>query len=650
MATLDSDGSQSTQVSKIIGGLSMLASVAFLGLFIFVLYFLSNIVTGGILGLITGMVLASISIYIMWKLDTFKKLKEKMQVGKINFQWVLIPIVVLGLLFSGFLVFLYSGGLDFSSIDLDYMDPNIRQMFSYLLGGGFIGIAGWFMYLGVKNWKQIDVPNNTKRAILAVFSIIFIVAAPIGGYFFMEYGYFGYVADKYPWNDGTWLTWNENPEDTVVVNYFTDTPKRSIVSYGTDPTLSSDDTKTIEMEEKNYIHHISIDGLDPDTTYYYRVGYSDLSFSTFENQKIFNFTTAPTGTQNDFSFCVVGDMQPTDERTMTGGEMVAKGIAGENPDFVVQLGDVCSSGGSVSLWHNVLQNLPYFASGRPIQSAVGNHDYGGDHSRNYHEIFPYNYETETANYYSFNYSNAHFVMIDNFVGDSSTLTQAQKDWIIKDLENAQSGGMKWTFMAFHHTILTTGTSGHNWNLQKWLVPVADQYDVDGVFFGHDHHYEHWNYTYGDSGLLYNETDVPTGDETHYWCSGGGGAHLEVDYGLLTHEDYNHVREFYNTTTGEYENITIVREHWNASRYVESEENRIYADSEDDYLYYHAPEKQSYSTGNEIYGYQYGEQALHYMKVEISNSGNTCTISARYPNGEILMGPNEEFPQEWTFNK
>jgi len=54
--------------------------------------------------------------------------------------------------------------------------------------------------------------------------------------------------------------------------------------------------------------------------------------------------------------------------------------------------------------------------------------------------------------------------------------------------------------------------------------------------------------------------------------------------------------------------------------------------------------------SDIFGYQYGEQTTHYMKVEISNGGNTCKISVCYPNGELLVGPQGQYPQIWTLNK
>jgi hypothetical protein len=181
--------------------------------------------------------------------------------------------------------------------------------------------------------------------------------------------------------------------------------------------------------------------------------------------------------------------------------------------------------------------------------------------------------------------------------------------------------------------------------------------VDGVFFGHDHHYEHWNMTYGSSGFLYNSADTPSGNETHFWMSGGGGSNLEVDYGVMGSETTTGTSHFtetmsvWNKTTQAMQDIVIERSYWNRSLYVDNSTNRIYAqNATKDYLYYHVPSIQSYSTANSLLGYQYGEQTMHYMMIEITNNGNTCTVSTRYPNGNLLMGPNNAYPQLWSFNK
>lgn len=488
--------------------------------------------------------------------------------------------------------------------------------------------------------------SRKKKFIISTIILSIIILGSVGTIIFKQSGVFYSIDEDYSWNDGPWQTWDDDPASSIVISWLSENKIKGKLIYSKDPNLV-DQINVEEESSASHLHHIKLYNLETNQRYYYSI---NQEFHNFQKEYVFSFLTAPIDKTLDFKFCIVGDMQPTDSRTQEGGRTVALGIVNESPNFVLQLGDITSSGGSGTLWHNALQNIPLFASRIAFQSVVGNHDYVGENSDNYHNLFRYNYETSKSNYYSFNYGSVHFIMLDNFDGKGYSMTEIQKQWVVEDILNAKSSGQKWIFICFHLTIFTTGTSDQYWELQKWLVPIADRYDIDGVFFGHDHHYEHWSYTYGESGLLYDAVDSPSGNETHYWCSGGGGAHLEVDYGVLDHQPYIDTRQFYNVSAGEYQEIIVERRHWNISRFVDSSQNEIFAESENHHLYYHAPDLESYADDNEMYGYTYGEQTLHYILVEISNNGNTCTISTRYPNGELLMGPNNNYPQLWIFNK
>ncbi|MFX1297565.1 MAG: hypothetical protein ACFFD2_22285, partial [Promethearchaeota archaeon] len=65
-------------------------------------------------------------------------------------------------------------------------------------------------------------------------------------------------------------------------------------------------------------------------------------------------------------------------------------------------------------------------------------------------------------------------------------------------------------------------------------------------------------------------------------------------------------------------------------------------------YYHLPTEEAYHDAWQQLGLKYAEQCYHYIQVEID--GNNCTISVRYPNGILLSGPGDNFPQQWTFQK
>jgi len=492
--------------------------------------------------------------------------------------------------------------------------------------------------LGVTQLKKVE-----KLAI--VFGILLIIIFPVGGYSLFAFGGEVNIQKTYFWNDGPWLTYGENPTTDMSISWLTRFARKTSIQFGTSPenmeTITSPSAKT-------HLHHILLTGLQPNTIYYYSLG---IKTSTFPTNAVFSFKTAPD-VNEAFKVIIVGDMQPGPGKLLHAGDLVAKGIVAENPDFVIQLGDLAIDGGFPIFWHYTAQNFPQYAATAPFQIAVGNHDYGGAGlgAHNFRNAFPHPYESDSGLYYSFDYASAHFIMIDNFDAGGYTMTDVQKIWVEQDIIDAQTRGQDWIFINFHHTMFTTGTSSQNIAVQSWLAPLAEKYNVDGVFFGHDHHYEHWNYTYGSMGLLYSEFDTPSGNNTQYWCTGGGGAKLEVDYGVLKHDVWTDTRTFYNVTAGTYQDIEFYRSPWNASRVVNSPEHQIYAASVSDGLYYHAPNLESYSTDNELYGYMYGEQTRHYMKIEMNADGTLCTISAHYPNGDLITGPFGNYPQIWTFSK
>ncbi|NHJ48425.1 MAG: metallophosphoesterase family protein [Asgard group archaeon] len=495
--------------------------------------------------------------------------------------------------------------------------------------------------LKIKKLGSIQLKKIEK--ITMVFGILLVILFPIGGYALNAFGNETNIAESYSWNDGPWLTFGEDPKTEMSISWLTKFARKTAIEFGT----SHDNLVAIESTNpKSHLHHIMLTNLQPNTVYYYSIG---IATSTYPANEVFSFRTAPD-TNESFKAIIVGDMQPSPGATLQAGNLVAKGIAAEYPDFVIQLGDLAYDGGAPISWHYTAQNFPQYAAYTPFQVAIGNHDYGGDGARNFRNVFPYPYASEIGQYYSFDYASAHFIMIDNFDAGDYTMTNEQKLWVEQDIIDAQTRGQNWIFINFHHTMFTTGTSSQNWAVQSWLAPLVDKYDVDGIFFGHDHHFEHWNFTYGNQNLLYNETDMPSGNSTHYWCTGGGGANLEVDYGVLEHDIWTDTRSFFNTTSSSYQEIEFHRYPWNASRFVNSPEHQIYAQSVNHGLYYHIPSLESYSTDNDLYGYTYGEQTRHYMKIEINADGTICTISAHYPNGDLMTGPDGHYPQIWIFSK
>jgi Calcineurin-like phosphoesterase len=238
-------------------------------------------------------------------------------------------------------------------------------------------------------------------------------------------------------------------------------------------------------------------GLKSGVSYEYTIpGHEDLKGT---------FKTAPTRAE-PFEFVVYGD---TRTRHDVHRKVVAAILANSKPDFVLQTGDLVADGNDPALWpiffdieRELLRQTAFFP-------ALGNHE---RNSANYYEYMQY------SAYYSFNWGNAHFSVLDSDMGNfgnSDASRQAfwkqQTDWLEQDLSKNQKA--EYRFVSAHHPPMTAVASrqGDNPHMTA-LMPMFEKYHVTAAFFGHDHNYQH----YLKNGV-------------HYIITGGGGAPLyDVD--------------------------------------------------------------------------------------------------------------------------
>lgn len=88
--------------------------------------------------------------------------------------------------------------------------------------------------------------------------------------------------------------------------------------------------------------------------------------------------------------------------------------------------------------------------------------------------------------FSFNYGNAHWLMLDadNYVDWTN---MQMLDWVRKDL--AASAGSTWRFVVFHHPGFSSSVEHFEQQQMRLLAPLFDSAKVDLVFNGHVHNYQ-----------------------------------------------------------------------------------------------------------------------------------------------------------------
>jgi acid phosphatase type 7 len=88
--------------------------------------------------------------------------------------------------------------------------------------------------------------------------------------------------------------------------------------------------------------------------------------------------------------------------------------------------------------------------------------------------------------YSFNYGNAHILMLDadTYVDWTDSVLKA---WVAKDLEDAKNAA--WRFVFYHHPGFNSSVEHFEQQQMRLLAPIFEKGKVDVVFNGHVHNYQ-----------------------------------------------------------------------------------------------------------------------------------------------------------------
>jgi predicted phosphodiesterase len=259
------------------------------------------------------------------------------------------------------------------------------------------------------------------------------------------------------------------------------------------------------------VHKAVADGLEPDTTYVYRVGDGAGHVSASGE-----FRTAPVdGDRTKFLF--FGDSQASDAAGFAlWGETLRKGLA-DAPDaeFLVHAGDIVDHGHEEEQWKLWFDEAQEALMSTTLVGILGNHevtgenpDAPGDEGKDFtsHFNFPENgIEPLKGSNYSFDYKNIHFAVLN-----SEYYYEEQRDWLRADLAGAEQ---PWKIVLFHR-----GPYGSYYSteaVKTYWTPVFDEFGVDLVLNGHDH-------LYMKSYPMKGGVAVEPGEGTVYVIGGSSG--------------------------------------------------------------------------------------------------------------------------------
>jgi predicted phosphodiesterase len=218
--------------------------------------------------------------------------------------------------------------------------------------------------------------------------------------------------------------------------------------------------------------------------------------------------------QRPFTFLVVGDSgSGSAEQRSVRDRMLAS-----QADFVLSTGDMVYESGAAEDFDAAFF-VPYQDLLRRVVfwPVLGNHDVKTRSGQPWRDAFytPANNPAHSKDYYSFDFGNAHVVVLDS--NADTAPGSAQHTFLDHDLAASRA---RWRFVAFHHAIYSVGRKhGSDLTVRRNLVPLFDRHHVDVVFNGHNHVYER-------SKPLRNDVVVGPGEGTTYVTTGGGGKDLQ----------------------------------------------------------------------------------------------------------------------------
>ena len=383
---------------------------------------------------------------------------------------------------------------------------------------------------------------NRKRLFTSVLAIVSVVAISVGGYTYREaiYSriaravaivsgqeikplldsegrYIRQIVAKDNSTSRTIMWQSDSSEPDAVIEY-------RLVSSDDIKTLSASDAAFTDDGSMTYIHEGTIIDLTPDTKYEYRIGYS-----TDRRSDWYPLETAGAG---EYEVLIYPDSQSGD---YSGWEQIVKNSADRNPNaaLYISMGDLVDNGEQAYQWRTWIDSIKPLSARIPLAPTLGNHEmYTLDWKMrepraylNYFDVPSNGNTTFDRHYYSYDYGDVHYVVLDTQLYESThednhdvhhpDLYDVQVQWLRQDLA---SNTKKWTVVLMHrdpfqYAFNRPGASRAAGFDEEGVLfmPIFDEFNVDLVLSAHLHSYRNRghvrNFERDASGPLYILTGI-----------------------------------------------------------------------------------------------------------------------------------------------
>ena len=331
---------------------------------------------------------------------------------------------------------------------------------------------------------------------------------------------FGFLVEPY-------LTWPRHDGVTVLFEAtFTGTASVAVRREDQAP-----EEATLHELGASRLFELHLKRLQPDTKYYYDVLLRDGKGGKVVHPTRAWRTAASPG--RAFTFVVIGDTQAQPEVVQRVSDLAYM----HRPNLVLHAGDLVGTGTSKADWTgHFFPHMQPLIGYVPLMPVLGNHEQDAEHYYRYMAL------PEPERWYSFEYGDAAFFMIDGnrSLEDSS----AQLEWLEEALSASRA---LWKFAVLHQPPYTSDsddygdthfTTSHRGDPNaRNIAKLLERYGVDLCFSGHVHDYE-------------RTFPIREGEVSHhehggviYVTTAGGGGHLE-DFDPVN-TDFGHKKARYH---------------------------------------------------------------------------------------------------------
>ena len=289
-------------------------------------------------------------------------------------------------------------------------------------------------------------------------------------------------------------------------------------------SIVATDTAFTDDGSTTYIHEGTITDLTPNTKYEYRVGYG--------TDRRSDWYPLETAGAKEYDVLIYPDSQSGD---YSRWEQIVKDSAQRNPKtaLYISMGDLVDNGEQAYQWRTWLSSIKPLSSRIPLAPTLGNHEmYTLDWKMrepraylNYFDVPNNGNETFNRRYYSYDFGDAHYVVLDTMLYESNhednhdthhpDLYDVQVQWLRQDLA---TNTKKWIIVLMHrdpfqYAFNRPGASRDvGFNEEGILfMPIFDEFNVDLVLSAHLHSYRNRghvrNFVRDASGPLYILTGI-----------------------------------------------------------------------------------------------------------------------------------------------